>query len=303
MNLNDALSIFLPSVSKPQDLDNIEAVLDFNRYKGETLFDAKKAKELISYMWQHVICDTFDEAVIRKAFSMGLFPMSFEKRVLDLEDFSRFSCYSFGTKNKPPYYRDVLFIRHHDEKLIIRPDDFGYPHKVKRYIRQQFADYTLCFNRDFSQCVDRLMNAYHPNWIIPPLVEQFKRINEQPDAQVAVVSVELWKDDELVAGELGFVNRNSYASLSGFHTEPNSGTVQMAILGEVLFDLGFAYWDLGMLMDYKMAYHPIVADRAIQRSMFAGLAPSRIELPKSPIRVGDVVLKALQRNSRQNEGF
>ena len=124
---------------------------------------------------------------------------------------------------------------------------------------------------------------------MPPLLETFKSIHDNPDDEVSVDSVELWNGDELVAGELGFITHNAYASLCGFHIEDNSGTVQMAALGTWLKENGFAYWDLGMEMDYKYVYGAICMGRRAQKEYYDRLGPTRIALPKEGIKIKDLI--------------
>ncbi|MFH2115553.1 MAG: hypothetical protein ABIJ86_13720, partial [Spirochaetota bacterium] len=71
--------------------------------------------------------------------------------------------------------------------------------------------------------------------------------------RVKFISVELWRDGILVAGELGYAVGSSYASLSGFRSLSGAGTVQLAALAGLLAESGFRIWDLGMPMQYKTA--------------------------------------------------
>jgi Leu/Phe-tRNA-protein transferase len=61
----------------------------------------------------------------------------------------------------------------------------------------------------------------------------------------------LYRDGELVAGEFGVVSGRVYTSYSGYKDEDSAGTVQLALTGRYLRDTGFAFWDLGMPLDYK----------------------------------------------------
>jgi leucyl/phenylalanyl-tRNA--protein transferase len=124
---------------------------------------------------------------------------------------------------------------------------------------------------------------------VPPLLDVLKTIHDNPDDEVSVDSVELWRGDELVAGELGFITHNAYASLCGFHIEDNSGTVQMAALGTWLKENGFAYWDLGMEMEYKYVYGAICMGRRAQKEYYDRLGPTRIALPKEGIKIKDLI--------------
>ena len=136
-------------------------------------------------------------------------------------------------------WRYFMTIRHHLKKMVIDFNEFKFPKKTRRYVRQQFGDYTLTFNKNFDLCAETLIAQYEETWVVPPLLDVLKAIHENPDDEVSVDSVELWRGDELVAGELGFITHNAYASLCGFHIEDNSGTVQMAALGTWLKENGF----------------------------------------------------------------
>lgn len=55
-----------------------------------------------------------------------------------------------------------------------------------------------------------------------------------------------------MAGELGYTVGSIYTSLTGFYTESGAGQVQLCALAKVLVLCGFALWDFGMSMDYKV---------------------------------------------------
>ncbi|MDR0389278.1 MAG: leucyl-tRNA--protein transferase, partial [Spirochaetaceae bacterium] len=42
-----------------------------------------------------------------------------------------------------------------------------------------------------------------------------------------------------------------YTSYSGYHDESNAGKAQMVLTARWLKERGFAFWDLGMPMQYK----------------------------------------------------
>jgi leucyl/phenylalanyl-tRNA--protein transferase len=84
---------------------------------------------------------------------------------------------------------------------------------------------------------------------------------------VAAHSVELYDGDELVAGEIGYTCGAAYTSMSGFHLRSGSGSVQLAALGVLLQRAGFAFWDLGMPMEYKQA----LGARVVPRETFFDL--------------------------------
>jgi Leu/Phe-tRNA-protein transferase len=61
----------------------------------------------------------------------------------------------------------------------------------------------------------------------------------------------LYREGELRAGEFGVIAGRVYTSYSGYHEEGSAGSVQMILTARWLADHGFAFWDLGMPLDYK----------------------------------------------------
>lgn len=283
-------------INSVEDLADLQQKLEENYIKVKEANVYEELQEFVlKVIEEDAIYPDFSDEMIRKALSLGYYPMSLEKLVASIEEYKQY--FDLVSKVEPAsekssyYWRYYLTIRHHLNKLIIDFDRFTFPKKTYRHVRQKFSDYTLTFNRNFDLCAKRIMERYQEEgtWLVPPLVKEFKQIHNHPDFQVSVDSVELWHGDELVAGELGFVTRNAYASLCGFHTENNSGTIQMAALGTLLKEMGFAYWDLGMEMDYKYVYGAVKMDRSAQKELFDKLSDTRLALPKETFRIGDVI--------------
>ncbi len=81
-------------------------------------------------------------------------------------------------------------------------------------------------------------------------------------ASARLLSFGLFRDGRLVAGEFGAVAGGVYTSYSGYRDENSAGTVQMVLTGRLLREAGFAFWDLGMPMEYKTALGARSLDRA-----------------------------------------
>lgn len=247
-------------ISEPEDLDQLDAKLQKN-LKARTPSLAKMdywGRIIIDNISEDAYCRTFSVPLIREAFYKGFYPMSVSIEGLHF-----------------------LSIRYHNKKCLITPETFRIPHNIRKLIEKKFGDYTLTFNKAFSQCVEAIRTAYPENWLFDELVEAFTEIHENPDKRVSVDSVEIWHDGKLVAGEIGFITGNSYASLSGFHRENDIGNVQMALLGRYLFDNGFAYWDLGMSIPYKYRYGAFDNNRQEQESFRNNLMEEIAEFPKN----------------------
>jgi Leu/Phe-tRNA-protein transferase len=111
--------------------------------------------------------------------------------------------------------------------------------------------YELRYDRDFDLILEKCARVHGENWLTPPLRESIRQIREIPDCPVRPVSFGVSRGGELCAGEFGVVTGRVYTSYSGYHEEDSAGTVQLLLTCRYLRDKGFAFWDLGMPLDYK----------------------------------------------------
>lgn len=207
----------------------------------------------------------FDRPFIAKVMYAGCFPMA--------QQYDNFT---------------LLLIKLHRERCVI---DFPQLHVGKKTVRAA-QHYSLSMNQAFSEVYDKCLAQHESFWIYPPLREVFQSLQERPFllhtsngvVTIRVHSVEVWNDatGELVAGELGFHVGAVYASLTGFYTESGAGTVQMVALGRLLASRNFAFWDLGMSMEYKTRLGAHTEARALFLSRFTAVRnrETPLELPQ-----------------------
>lgn len=146
--------------------------------------------------------------------------------------------------------RSILLIKSHQKRSVLAFENLHLSRKLKRYAR------TLNFsiNHNFVGCLQEIVAHHHPDtWLVKPLCESLIQLHQKPLLGVAFHSIEIYENDHLVAGEIGYTTGNIYSSLAGFHTKNGSGSVQLGILGLILTESGFAFWDLGMDLAYKQA--------------------------------------------------
>ena len=273
-------------ISSIDDFDNLNELLDTNfAENGLFLSDDDPLEQAVKETIQDEAFGTkFDEGLTRKALELGIYPMATIKRITNFKEAMECGitpeAMAEAIGGTRMLYADIPTFKHHSKKLIIPFDRLHITKKLKGWLKGKFADYTITFNRNFDLCIEELLKAYPETWITKSLIKQYKKIHENPDDKVSVDSVEIWHNGKLVAGEIGFITRNAYASLSGFHNEDDIGTVQMCVLGLFLKNNGFAYWDLGMELEYKYRYGAVACNRNKQKEYYSRLENKKAEFPK-----------------------
>lgn len=142
----------------------------------------------------------------------------------------------------------VLLLKLHKERCIVDFEQF----RVSKKIKKLSLKYKLTFNQEFKTCVDMINKRYEDSWFSEEFVAMMEEMRKSGAYKIKFCSFELWDENEIVAGELGFVIGGVYSSLSGFHNVSNTGHVQLYLTNNFLKDNGFSFWDLGMELDYKI---------------------------------------------------
>jgi len=122
---------------------------------------------------------------------------------------------------------------------------------VKKSIRRHLGRYDLRPDSDFGHILDRCVEVHGDEWLTPPLVAAIGEIRRHRPRGVHPMSFALYRDGKLVAGEFGVRVGRVYTSYSGYYDESNGGTVQLVLTTRWLQEQGFAFFDLGMPLDYK----------------------------------------------------
>ena len=124
---------------------------------------------------------------------------------------------------------------------------------IKKSIRRYLNRFELRPDCDFDCIIDRCAEIHGDDWLTKPLVKAIKSMRTPPGtaSRVQPASFALYRDGKLAAGEFGITVGRVYTSYSGFYEASNAGTVQLILTAQYLRDNGFAFFDLGMPMDYK----------------------------------------------------
>jgi len=174
----------------------------------------------------------FDSAFIARLMKAGFLVMS--SRILDPED-------------DTDYF--ILLPKLHLTRSILFFDDLH----IKKSIRRHLGRFELRPDTDFYYILDRCIQVHGDDWLTPPLIAAIRNIRQGRLHGVYPTSFTLYQNGKLVAGEFGVISGRVYTSYSGYYDESNAGTVQLILTTRYLQEHGFAFFDLGMPLDYKTA--------------------------------------------------
>jgi leucyl/phenylalanyl-tRNA--protein transferase len=147
--------------------------------------------------------------------------------------------------------------------------DFAAVH-VPKQVRKRGKQYTLTTDAAFDDVVLQCVRQHGEAWLYRGLRWLLRRVfaggvkRDADGVNVGVHTFELWDSDgRLVAGDLGYTTGAVYTSMTGFRLEGTNGagSVQMVATAALLRRMGYRWWDLGMVMDYKKAMGAEVVTR------------------------------------------
>jgi len=176
----------------------------------------------------------FDSAFIARLMKAGFLVMS--SRILDPE-----------IEEEEDYF--ILLPKLHLIRSILFFDNLH----IKKSIKRHLGRFELRPNTDFDYILDRCIQAHGDDWLTPPLTAAIRDIRRDKLHEIYPTSFALYQNGKLVAGEFGIISGRVYTSYSGYYDESDAGTVQLILTTRYLREHGFAFFDLGMPLDYKTA--------------------------------------------------
>lgn len=169
---------------------------------------------------------------------------------------------------------DLLLIKSHHARCVVDPISLH----ISKSTRRRARGFEIRVDSAFTACLERIVGHHPDRWLSKRLCEALEALHREPIDGVAMRSIEVYEEDKLVSGEIGYSCGRAYTSLSGFYAVSGAGSVQLACLGRLLAAAGFALWDLGMEIDYKIRLGARLVEReqflADYRAACAGPAPS-----------------------------
>ena len=153
----------------------------------------------------------------------------------------------------------------HNDKLYLIPEiqkeyailDFKDLHiskKVKRLLRTKELKIELGY--DFDELFLEIRNYHIVTWFRKIYLKILKEVNILDDG-CEVITVVIRDNQNIVAGEFGYIIGKTYTSLTGFSKRTkeynNYGTAQLVLLANYLEAEGFSFLNLGQTyMQYKL---------------------------------------------------
>ena len=200
----------------------------------------------------------FDEPFIAACCRLGYLPMAYR--------------YRQPQKHSPQH---LMLIKCHRVRQVLE-----FPHlHVSRSTRRRAGEYTLTVDRDLPGVLLALEQTWENNWLIPPYQAALLSLQRTPVYGVAVHSIEVYHQGDLVAGEVGYRCGGVYTSLSGFHYRSGAGAVQLAATAGLLERSGMVFWDLGMEAPYKTALGAQEVERREFLQRYRSAAAATVAIP------------------------
>jgi len=211
---------------------------------------------------EFVVCPTFKPDFIDQVIYHGYFPMSIS-----------------GFK-KNEY---LMAIKCHVKRCYVRLNQDLH---VENSARKRSSKFQLSIDNAFDQVVNMVVVQHGQNWLCDLIQKSFREIYQNPSKfRSKIHSIEIWQDDKLVAGELGYCCGPIYTSLTGAFIQAGAGTVQLITLGRLLEQAGFQIWDFGMSMPYKVN----LGGKTVERQEWLDLYASLRDIPTPELKIDEKV--------------
>jgi leucyl/phenylalanyl-tRNA--protein transferase len=146
--------------------------------------------------------------------------------------------YLLGMSLLGRYGTDELEWRVFPERAIITPDTARIPRSTRRDMNR--GDFEITRNRDFEGVLRGCIRQKW-SWITEPLTDIYKELR----ALGVAMTLESYRDGQLVGGQLGLMVGSTFAGLSAFHAIDGAGTVIWGTMMEELLGGGFGLVDCG----------------------------------------------------------
>lgn len=136
-----------------------------------------------------------------------------------------------------------------EERGVIDFSEIKLPRSFQKWLRQRSHFYSITINQKFSevvkQCRQQKRKGQAGSWINNEIEKNYKVLNESGRA----LSLEVWREDILVAGIYGVHSPQYFSCESMFHLEDNTSKLALYELLMYLKSLGHQWVDIQMVTE------------------------------------------------------
>ena len=151
-------------------------------------------------------------------------------RLLLAYSYGFFPWYSYRHENEPLWFCPM-------KRFVIFPSEIHVSHSMQQLLRKQELQTTI--NQDFGGVIRGCATAQNRNqeegaWLGPDIIEAYTEMHRQGFA----VSVEVWREEELVGGLYGITLGKAFFGESMFSLVPNASKLALIYLARTFDSLG-----------------------------------------------------------------
>lgn len=150
---------------------------------------------------------------------------------------------------------EILLPEMQKSYAVLHFRDLHISKKVKKLLKE---DFSLKVTKDLSLFEQKIHHYHNENcWLTQNYMKCITSLSSRTleADNFEWVTVLLYREEEVVAGELGYFIGQTYTSLTGFcnRSISGSGTLQMVLLAQMLERYNIHFWNMGHpYMDYKV---------------------------------------------------
>ena len=151
-------------------------------------------------------------------------------RLLLAYSYGFFPWYSYRHENEPLWFCPM-------KRFVIFPSEIHVSHSMQQLLRKQELQTTI--NQDFYGVIRGCATAQNRNqeegaWLGPDIIKAYTEMHRQGFA----VSVEVWREEELVGGLYGITLGKAFFGESMFSLVPNASKLALIYLARTFDSLG-----------------------------------------------------------------
>ena len=176
-----------------------------------------------------------------------------------------------------------------DPRCVLKPGDFRFSRRMRRYLRQSTAEvrFNVAFDDVIRACAGP-RRSEQGTWITTDMIRAFEALHEARWAH----SIEIWQDGALIGGLYGLAIGRAFFGESMFSTDANASKYALLTLSGMMDSGDFGIVDCQVLSAHLQRLGATLMPRREFVDILAGLCnpATRFEnWPSAPISVPELL--------------